>query len=478
MSGNTCPAMSLTGLPVSFTGAIKRDNFEVNYGDIVRDIQLRTALSIRSIPRKFLDKKHGFIEDNANDTLFINRIPYALQTIQFCKHWSGANTTITVQPESDSPTEAFGQLVFAFKKAYNDYGGESVYLVVVPISATQEISTYNADIDMYFSDILNERVPQIKSLEPFFRGKTLRVGYQSCVELQNPGDGAISTLHVGILMCPGVYIKTATVEGVKSYFANKIPMFILPSFARPGLNTAKSNNNGTFTWSVDGETYTTSRDLSTKQFFIFNTDISPNAATPMTAKVDENGLRTTQQYKCVPLDRLKDISGNLVLLDPATGARTLADTLQDESDAQQLELKDVMAGKPDDGTMTSAVRTGLIVAGVILGLVVAGFVWYWIYTRGKSTTVEVVQNGLEGNAAAAGTAAIAAITAAAANGAPTNQQAAAAPKPQAPAPNPKNTAAVAAANGTPTNQQAAAAPKPQAPVPNPAAGTGVSLQKP
>lgn len=403
---------------MSFTGAIKRDNFEVNYEDIVRDIQLRTAFSIRSTPRKFLDKTHGFIEDNANDTFFINRIPYTLQTIQFCKHWSGSTTTITVQPESDSPKEAFGQLVFAFKKAYSDYGGESVYFVIVPISATQDTSSYNTDIDLYFSDILNERIPQVKSLEPFFRGKTLRVGYQSCVELQNPGDGAISTLHVGVLLCPGVYIKTATVEGVKSYFGTgtSIPSFILPAFAHPGLNTAKSNNADKFTWSQTGETYTTSRDLTAKQFFIFNTDISPNAATPTAAKVDENGLRTTQQYKCVPLDRLKDLSGNLVLLDPATGARTLADTLQDESEAQQLELKDVLPAKPDDGTMSSAVRTGLIIGGVILGLVVAGFVWYWIYTRANPTTAEGVANTFMKNtpalaAAAAGAGAATATTA-------------------------------------------------------------------
>jgi hypothetical protein len=435
MAGNTCPANSLTGVPVSFTGTIKRDNFEVNYGDIVRDIQLRTAFSIRSTPRKFLDKTHGFIEDNANDTLFINRIPYTLQTIQFCKHWSGATTTITVQPESDSPTEAFGQLVFAFKKAYSDYGGEPVYFVIVPISDTQDTSSYNADIDSYFSDILNERIPQVKSLEPFFRGKTLRLGYQSCVELQNPGDRAVSTVHMGVLLCPGVYIKTATVEGVKSYFGTgkPIPSFILPAFAHPGLDTAKSNNNGTFTWSQTGETYTVSRDLTTKQFFIFNTDISPNAPTPTAAKVDENGLRTTQQYKCVPLDRLKDISGNLVLMDPATGARTLADTLQDESEALQLELKDVLPAKPDDGTMSSAVRTGLIVGGVILGLVVAGFAWYWIYTRGQPTTAKGVANTIVQNIPALG-AAVAAAAASNSINTPTRQPTPVVPAPAAPVP--------------------------------------------
>ncbi len=442
MSGNTCPANSLQGIPVSFTGTIKRDNFEINYGDIVRDIQLRTALSIRSTPRKFLDKTHGFIEDNANDTLFINRIPYTLQTIQFCKHWSGPNTTITVQPESDSPAEAFGQLVFAFKKAYSDYGGEPVYLVIVPISATQDTSSYDADIDLYFSDLLNERVPQVKSLEPFFRGKTLRLGYQSCIELQNPGDGAISSLHIGVLMCPGVYIKTATIEGLKGYFGagKPIPMFILPAFAHPGLNTAKTKSGETIMWSQAGETYSTSRDLTAKQFFIFNTDISPNAPTPTAAKVDENGLRTTQQYKCVPLDRLKDISGNLVLLDPATGARTLADTLQDEAEAEQLELKDVMAAKPDDGTLSSAVRTGLIVGGVVLGLVLAGFLWYWIYTRGKPTTVEGVKELISKNNPETGAnmgnlvGAIAAVAAANATNTARKTNTAVAPAPPAPAP--------------------------------------------
>ena len=476
MSGNTCPANSLTGLPVSFTGTIKRDNFEVNYGDIVRDIQLRTALSIRSTPRKFLDKTHGFIEDNANDTLFVNRIPYTLQTIQLCKHWSGATTTITVQPESDSPTEAFAQIVFAFKKAYSDFGGEPVYLVVVPISNTQEFSSYNADIDLYFSDILNERVPQVKSLDPFFRGKTLRLGYQSCVELQNPGDGAISSLHVGVLLCPGVYVKTATIEGLKAYFGTgkPVPSFILPAFAHPGLNTAKTNPSaGTFTWSGVGETYTTSRDLTSKQFFIFNTDISPNAPTPTAAKVDENGLRTTQQYKCVPLDRLKDISGNLVLLDPATGARTLADTLRDENEAQQLELKDVMPAKPDDGTLSSAVRTGLIVGGVILGLVVAGFVWYWIYTRGKPTTAEGVKTGLEGNSVAAGLVAAGINATINLNSRPPSQQNTTTTKPITANPAVSNTAAPEAVPNPAVSQSTQATAKPN-PVPAAAAGTGVT----
>jgi hypothetical protein len=387
MSATTCPANSFQGLPISFRGELKRDNFEVSYADIVRDIQLRTALSIRSTPRKFLDKEHGFIEDNANDTLFINRIPYTLQTIQFCRHWTTATTPITVQPESDSPAEAFAQLVFAFKKAYNDYGGEPVYLVIVPISNTQDTQRYDTDIDSYFSDILNQTVPRVKSLEPFFRGKTLRLGYQSCVELQNPGDGAISTLHVGVILCPGVYVKTATVEDLKKYFSSRVPDFILPAFAHPGLNTAEAKPDATVSrWSSVGKTYTQSRDLSTKQFFVFNVEIIPNAPTPTAAKVDENGLRTTQQYKCVPLDRLKDISGNLVLLDPATGARTLADTLSDEAEAQGLELKDVMAAKPDDGTLMESLYRFAKYIVAILAIVIGGAVWFFIYSRGKTTT--------------------------------------------------------------------------------------------
>lgn len=391
MSAATCPANSFQGLPITFRGELKRDNFDVNYADIVRDIQLRTALSIRSTPRKFLDKTHGFIEDNANDTLFINRIPYTLQTIQLCKNWGTATTPITVQPESDSPAEAFAQVVFAFKKAYNDYGGEPVYLVIVPISNTQDTQSYDTDIDSYFGDILNQTVPRVKSLEPFFRGKTLRLGYQSCVELQNPGDGAISTLNVGVILCPGVYLKTATVEDLKTYFGTRVPDFILPSFAHAGLNTAEVKPDATVSrWSAEGKTYTQSRDLSTKQFFIFNTDILPNAPTPTAAKVDANGLRTTQQYKCVPLDRLKDISGNLVLLDPATGARTLADALSDEADNLKAELKDVMAAKPDDGTLLQSVYGLLKYIVAILAIIIGGAVWYFIYSRGKTTTPELL----------------------------------------------------------------------------------------
>lgn len=394
MSGtgtNVCPSNGNQGVPISFRGVLKRDNLDVNYGDVKREIQLRTALSIRSTPRKFLDA-NGFIEDNANDTLFIDRVPYSLQTVQLCRHWTTVTEPTTIQPTSESPIEAFAELVFSFKKAYADYGGAGVQLVIVPI-ATQDSQYFNADVDAYFSDLLNQTVPRVKSLEPFFSGKTLRIGYQTCIELQNPGDGAVSALNIGVIVCPGVEIKTKTAEDLKTQFKSRIPEFILPSFAHPGLNTAELKPGTTVSrWSAFGKTYTTSRDLSSKQFLVFDNDITPNAPTPTAVKVDANGLRTTQQYKCVPLDRLKDVSGNLVLLDPATGARTLADTLRDEDEVNLAELKDVMATKPNDGTLSSGVIFLFTALAVLLAFVLVGAVYYYIFERSGDAANTAIAN--------------------------------------------------------------------------------------
>jgi hypothetical protein len=374
---------------VSFFGTVDRNNFGENltYGDLKRDVSLRTALSTRTTPRKFLDNS-GFIEDNANDTLFVNRIPYSLQTIQYCKHWTTVTDTITVQPSATAPIEAFAELVFAFKKSYNDNAGASVYLVIVPV-AEADTTDFDRDVDLYFRDLVGAAIPQIKTLDPFFTGRTLRIGYQTCVELQNPSDSTVSGLAIDVLLCPGVRLNATTVAELKKKFS-VVPEFILPSFAHPGLNTAERKLENGYRWSTVGKTYTQSHDLSTKKFFVYDTDITPNAPTPTAAKVDANGLRTTQQYKCVPLDRLKDVSGNLVLLDPATGARTLADTLRDEEEIKQTEIKDVLPAKPSDGTLSSGVIFLITALAVIFAFILVGAVYYYISERSGAAATAAV----------------------------------------------------------------------------------------
>jgi hypothetical protein len=187
-----------------------------------------------------------------------------------------------------------------------------------------------------------------------------------------------------------VRLQATTAQALKKRFS-VVPEFILPSFAHPGLNTAEKKLEKGFRWSTLGKTYTQSQDLSTKRFFVYEADITPNAPTPTAAKVDANGLRTTQQYKCVPLDRLKDVSGNLVLLDPATGARTLADTLRDEEDAKNMEINDVLPPKPDDGTLSTWVTYLIIAGSVLLAFIIVGAVYYWISERSGDATKEAVE---------------------------------------------------------------------------------------
>jgi hypothetical protein len=81
--------------------------------------------------------------------------------------------------------------------------------------------------------------------------------------------------------------------------------------------------------------------------------------------------KSTFEYRCLPIDRVKDIDGTNVLLDPATGSRTLAQALQG-TPAQQAQLN--LSVNPDamSNLEIFAIVLGAI-AAIITGLVLLSF---------------------------------------------------------------------------------------------------------
>jgi hypothetical protein len=155
-------------------------------------------------------------------------------------------------------------------------------------------------------------------------------------------------------------------------------------------------------WSANGVTFSNTISVNapefTRRFLWIATGFASGAAAS-----NEKRLKTTIEYQCMPLDRVSDIDGKYVLLDPATGQRTLKDTLEGGDSAQKAELQ--LAMKQGDALKTFAVVIGVI-AGILVAVIGLSFATKYIMNRQNVAIAAAVSTGVPIAAAAATAAAL------------------------------------------------------------------------
>ena len=479
---SVCPASGNIGFPVMPAGQIDlattRDR---------QEFSMKLAASPTATGRT-IDGPTGFINDNGigGTTFYFGNTPYSLAAIQVTRpHNRNYITTLAAVATG----AVMADVVFYFEMLAGNYVGNKALVYIVPcVSAASATSSAGAsvstEIDAYLADAQSRsaETPRVKSVEPFFTVKGTRVLYSTCLNMVAAGGTtAVPTMTIQVIVSPPAFLSAATAgplgEAVRAGYMwpSNIPRVggEIPKL-EAGQTSLASNN----------------RSLNEMKYSLTESPVERFMGGGRLEYVrSPEDLRTTQQYKCMPLDELKDVSGSMVLLDPASGTRTLADELDDRSASVTADLGGaVPAPGVSKSAKTSVVTIIAIVLGVLLGVgVIGGFLWWWLRGRssgggggGGGTVVSVVDSpsgpantnydGGLGNGTKAGTATgalaglaagISSLQQARRDNIATRKAALEAKRPGAAAP------AVPAA-------APAAAPAP-APTVNPAAGTGLPL---
>lgn len=384
-----CATDGNQGFPISITGPLTAS--DQAFQAIKGPAEIIPSFSQRTVPRKFLNQsvqetgstQRNLIDENSSNTLMYRGTRYSLVQVQICRivggEWPGT-------PAGTNLADA----VFVFSRLGKDLNPDSIFLTVPLYSkeSMSNIAIQSPKAQMYFEDTYNATVPRadVATLKPRVSSigdlfgelaSPAYVSYISCIPLRSNTNAMTTTKILGAYFPAGWILPDKLIKNCGNYNYNNsfAPLFI-PASIRNGFPTALRIPPPTpaeqwigdiDNWSAYGRTYSNSISVSNTQFSKLFVWIAAGltqgslAADPNTAR-----LKTTIEYQCVPLDRMKDIDGNYVLLDPKTGARTLKETLTGTPD-QKIEL--ALATNLDSQNIFKTFATILGVIAAVISLI-------------------------------------------------------------------------------------------------------------
>ncbi len=399
-----CPANGNNGFPVNIIGTVSETDsaFQMMKGQ--KEIYLAFApyLQPRLMIRRPGLKKNiwgrCFMSDSGNNTLTYKGLIYNLKGIQFCQAThSGSNW-----PKKPAATNAV-DMIFTYTRAGWDKTFPTTFLIVVPIYISSSVTNGkppSATVEDFFrevatnTDLTLSEIPQpnfktqFPTLDPLFKDLTDKscVTYVTCVQLRSPpvsGQWNFKSTNIGVVYFPGGWIirdqnlKLLNTLGGKGKY--EFSPFVFPNESRknwltPTRTPPLEGSNGEIivdflkngdNWSngmIAGSTISVVDQNFPKRFQF----IADGVAVGATA----GRLKTTSEYQCLPLNKVKDIQGKNVLLDPATGRRLLKDEL--EMSAEERAALEA-AQKSGSAATTFAIVVGSILAAIVL-IVGASFI--------------------------------------------------------------------------------------------------------
>ena len=385
-----CSATGNAGFPIIIQGDIERAAI---INKKLQKMTFKTSLSRRSVPRTY-DPITGFIDELAGqDTFIFNSIPYVLQSVQLYNIRNQDTPLPTMKGAKAIDGVASFGMAFGFKKQQENYSGEKVLFIIIPIYSLANVTNtndYHSDIDAYFRDMMTGTTSTAaNSLSVFLNYDALRISYTTCIELKDSVP-----INLRVLLFPGYIIQNTTAD---LFMKSQPPALRIAGALRDFQPTAFRRNIGADNalqvtqYSDEGFCYngviSVGDDAFGIRFIFYDSTIVPVKGA---IKAGTESLIPTTQYKCIPLDKVRDISNNLVLVDPITKSRR---TLQDELDADAMlkaaELKEALPNADSDGPRQFALQFASIIIAVIV-IVIFAFLFYKIGQRFHTTEKAVL----------------------------------------------------------------------------------------
>ena len=230
----------------------------------------------------------------------------------------------------------------------NDKRATDIYCICIPVQVGQGRGT------PYFASlgVLQRSRPSFTTL----LGSTAFIQYRG-VDLRDRTEESCKNN----VLAPS---STQSVQGnIRNYAVALEPAYI----QQRDLTRLKASSGNTLTYKAKPVAA-----KSTLISYISSIEIATNAATKTVA----NGYVETAQVKCRPLDRTRDISGNLIYVGgkERKGDSSLEDELEGNATYDESKTKPTIDG--------SDIETILgIVLGAVIGIVVIAFVVVWVFRK-------------------------------------------------------------------------------------------------
>jgi hypothetical protein len=213
-------------------------------------------------------------------------------------------------------------------------------------------------------------VPNLETIFYAWDGDTSQtsIAYKTCFESLDSNNSPSSKSLYIVVFPNGIHLTQAGYQQLLIQMNGNLPPYMIPPAIRGGDSTVRSyrfdddgNKVPTIT-SQDGIIYSTPISSCTDEFkhrFEYFT-LPPRLPVSSSLGSNQCSYYKTTQYKCIPFNQLKDLSGNYVV----PGNKTLDTILYEQQQAQQKE-------NAGDMTTTKNGLTTEQIEGMVAGI--AGF---------------------------------------------------------------------------------------------------------
>ena len=370
-----CPIGNHSGL-ITLTGGIApRDLTQTTPS--VNELPVETlTFPVRSTP----PTRSGTFIDEVNPEQNICKVDGnkgELNRIQICKE---THTGYQLPGNKQKP---LAELIFSFYVTKRSAGSGVIHGILLCLPIYEAIPSQQNHHE-YLTALMNGSVetdarnfPSLSSL--FYSSEKdmsqVSLSYKTCVEVTG-GNNRFSTRSLSVHVFPhGIHIASNVLQ---PFLANNpLQRFQLSSAIRNGNATASNyrfNNEGikeiTET-SSEGFLYTTSMNSCHEEFKNrFQYFVRPPPIPSISKRINAERTYTTAQYKCVPFDKIRNVSADGTVLPTLESVIKTQQTVQQFQDAKRTA---------HDG-FTSEQMEGII-AGTIIGVGAIVGIGYMMYYR-------------------------------------------------------------------------------------------------
>ena len=358
--GSVCDATGSRGMIVGLAGRISDEHINLIS---VNDVSIKYYFSQR-MTRRRVDASGQILDESAANTLTYNDTEYSLSNIQLCE----PSHLRALQMKNAPKSGMDAIVVMTFMKIKRTEPGEDIIVMQFPLFNATKTDSSEYKISQQVGQYLKEAkqdnapvTPTIKSLAPFFEEGVVAAGagaleYVSCVDRD---DRVSRKMTVRDIVFTGHVVA-----------ADVLALYKFQPFS-PAANSL-----------------ITISDINIRQF-IYNT-VKPVASGKKS--VSSAVQRATQQYKCMPIDAMRDVNGNMLLIDPATGSRTIKDVVdEDKAIADALKLDTVP--QINKKSVDKYINILLIVIAVLIAVFLAclGLMYVYRFFIETSTSVQAAR---------------------------------------------------------------------------------------
>jgi hypothetical protein len=332
------------------------------------------AISFGSSVPSIVDGNHIHIDSSATQTT-CNRAGkrFTLMDIQICPL---VHTGYRLPGMTDEP---IAELILSFKFSVAPLNcmENSGILMCFPIYASGP--NHHDEYLMYaLSPQPTSAPPSIQTL--FYKEKSdssqVSLAYTTCFETIN-SNGIADSKGLHVIVFPRGICNTSFTSLSSSIKRYKVPIPIKgtdPTVIKYRFDD-DGNKKSTAT-STDGFLYTTQVSSCSEEFkkYIQYFTIPPGLPSSSNAAGDRpNNLYRPAQYKCVPFDQLRDMSGKYVKL----GSKSMEQVMSEQQKATlAAQNESASSGSPVDSESTELI---LEIVGTGVGVILVSFVVYQIW---------------------------------------------------------------------------------------------------